>query len=140
MCHACAALRGERVGIVCLSSVAVCKSEGNIQSNMLRMRSSLKQITDVFFDLENEEGRLLFSVKSQIERFIKFDENFNTEAGHLKVYTDFSKNNNMVMLTVEAQSCIFRFGKVEALRLLSYEPLFKNHVLMTTNRQITGRL
>jgi hypothetical protein len=106
---------------------------------MIRLRAALKNIKDLFLDLVREERRLLLSLKPQIERFINYDEYFHVQVGHLTVYTKYSKVINLNMLYVDTKYSIFKFSKVETLRTLFYEPLFKNHVLMINNRQINAR-
>jgi hypothetical protein len=108
--------------------------------NTKMLRSTLKNITDIFNDLERDEGRLLLSIKPLIERFINYDENFHIQVGHLTIYTKYSKLFKLNMLHVDTESSLFKFSKVATLRILFYEPLFKNHVLMINNRQINGRL
>lgn len=91
-----------------------------------------------YHDFDVEEARSLFLVKRQILRFIQFDEQFSAQSGTLKINTIYSKDYGGLMLKIETEMCILRFGKIETLRLLSHEPLFKNHVIMVTQRMTHG--
>jgi hypothetical protein len=111
---------------------------------MLRMHSSAlpgRPNDIIYYDLKLEEARLLFSVKSFIQRFINNDEYFHVVVGNLNVFTGASPLINSIkqLVVVTGDHTTLRWSRSGALQLLRYEPLFNNHVSMINTRQIHGR-
>jgi hypothetical protein len=109
---------------------------------MLRLPSPHPGIPyDIYYDLSHEEGKLLFNVKPQIQRFIHHDECFYVAVGKLEVFSFTSPLlNSITMMAIKAPDSSLYFSKGSAVqRLLKYEPFYNNHVLMVNSRQIHGR-
>lgn len=107
---------------------------------MIRMGHMWLGKVQSYYDFGIEDGRSLFAVKPQIMAFINYDEDIDLVSGTLKIKTCYSKEYSTVMLYVETDLCILKFGKIEILQLLKYESLFKNHVTVVTNRTIHGNI